>query len=123
MPICGAREEGLREAAGEFVFGIEAAFRGAQYVHWNRGQPLITEEPLMRGRIVGLDEGLMTLVSRHRRPGERELVVVQPPLDVEVGFDQIVRALPCGTLDGLVRELQADTGLLEHVGGIGPAAV
>jgi hypothetical protein len=52
-----------------------------------------TEEPLMCGGIVGLDEGLMALLQICWGVDEGELTVVQPPLDIEVGFDRVLIAL------------------------------
>src|SRR5262245_51760696 len=85
IPVRGAREQRLGEAAGELVFRVVAAFGGAQHVH-RRGEPLITEQPLMRGGIVRLDEDLMPLLQLYRRAGTGELIVIQAPLNVEVGF-------------------------------------
>jgi hypothetical protein len=47
---------------------------------------MIVQEPLVGRRIVRLDEDLMHMLQRRRRAGQGELIVVQAPLDVEVGF-------------------------------------
>jgi hypothetical protein len=57
-----ARKDGLHKFAGEFVLSIEAAFGSPPDLQGDRREPLILEEPLMRGRIVGLDEGLVALL-------------------------------------------------------------
>src|SRR4029453_19668286 len=75
------------------ALGIGSAFRTPQHVPRDGGEPLITEEPLMCGGIVGLDEGLMALLQICWGVGQGELTVVQPPLDIEVGFDQVLIAL------------------------------
>jgi hypothetical protein len=54
---------------------------------------------------------------------QRELVIIQPPLDVEVRFDQVLVALALGALNGLMLELQPGTNRLKLVGGVGPATV
>jgi hypothetical protein len=49
----------------------------------------------MGSGVMRLDEGLMPLLSFGVGAGEGELTVVEPPLDIEVGFDEILIALPC----------------------------
>jgi hypothetical protein len=63
IPVRGAREERLGETAGELVLRIDAALRSTQHLHRNRGEPLILEEALMGGGVVGLEEGLMPLLQ------------------------------------------------------------
>jgi hypothetical protein len=82
------------------------------------GEPPILQKPLIRRGIVGLDEGLMPLLQFGWGASEGELIVVQPPLDIEVGLDQVLIALPLGTLDGLMGELQPGTDLLKCLGGV-----
>jgi hypothetical protein len=47
---------------------------------------VILEEALMGGGVVGPDEGLMALLQLGRGAGEGELIVVEAPLDVEMGL-------------------------------------
>ena len=96
VPVGGAREHGLGEVAGESLGGIEPAFRRAQHLDRERWEALVLQEPLMGGGIVGWDEGLMALLQLGRRAGQGELVVIQPPLDITVGFHEVQIALALG---------------------------
>jgi hypothetical protein len=60
----------------------------------------------MGRRSVRLDEDLMHLLQRRRRAGQGELIVVPAPLDVEVGFREVLVTLPLGADDGLMPDLQ-----------------
>ena len=88
IPIGRAGEQRLGEVAGEFVRRVESAFRRSQDLDRDRREPPILQEPLMGRGVVGLDEGLMALLQLRWRAGEGELVVIQPPLNVEVGLHQ-----------------------------------
>jgi hypothetical protein len=63
----------------------------------------------MRRGIVGVDERLMALLELRRRAGQGKLVVIQPPLDVEMRLHQVLIALAFGALNRLMVNLQAAT--------------
>src|SRR5262245_61783466 len=106
MPVRGAREQRLGEAAGERVFSVDTAFSGTQHLHRNGGEPVIAEQPLMCGGMVGLDEGLMALLQLCGGTGEGELIVIQAALDVEVCFHEVLVTFTLGTVYGLMLDLQ-----------------
>jgi hypothetical protein len=74
--IRGTRKHRLHKFAAECVWGLDAALGASQHFQRDRRQPLISEEPLMRGRIVGLDEGLVALLSLGGRPRQGKLIVI-----------------------------------------------
>jgi hypothetical protein len=86
IPIGDAREHRLGEVTGEGLGGIESAFRRAQHLDRDRWEAPILQESLMGGGIVSLDEGLMALVQFSRRASQRELIVIEPPLDIKMRF-------------------------------------
>jgi hypothetical protein len=86
MAIRRPWEKGMREAAGELLRGIDAALGGPEDLEGNRGEALVVEEPLMRRRVIDVDEGLMTSLELQGGAGQRELIIVEAPLDVEVGL-------------------------------------
>src|SRR5262245_16832120 len=71
--------------------------------------------------VVGLDERLMARLERRRRAGQGELVVIQPPLTVEMGRQPIQRALALGAADGLLPDLPPRTDRLNVGRRRGPA--
>ena len=77
MAICRPREEGVREAAGELFQSIDPALGSPEDLEGNRGEALIMEKPLMRRRVIDVDESLMALLKLQGGAGQGELVVVQ----------------------------------------------
>ena len=65
----------------------------------------------------------MPLFELQGSPGHRELIIVQPPLDVEVRFDEVLITLALGALDRLVPDPQPGTDRFNVIGGGGAAAV
>ena len=64
MPRCS--RHGRRSAsfptevvAGQLVLGVHPALGRPRHLNRNRGAPLITEQSLIGGGVIGLDEGLM----------------------------------------------------------------
>jgi hypothetical protein len=78
------REQGIREAAGQFVRRIASALRLPQDLDRDWRKPLIVQEPLIGRSIIRLDKDLMHLFQPRRRAGQGELIIVQPPLNVKV---------------------------------------
>ena len=74
----------------------------------------------MGGRVIELQKRLMRLLELHRRGAQRKLIIIQAPLHIEVRFHPMQIALPFGTLNGLVVNLQAGTHRFKLVGGEGP---
>jgi hypothetical protein len=52
----------MHEFAEQFVLGIETALRLTEHRHRDGREALILQKPLMRGRVVGLYEGLVALL-------------------------------------------------------------
>jgi hypothetical protein len=86
VSVRGPQEQTLRERAGQLIWGVDAAFRLPEDLRRNRRPPPILQEPLMRRGVVRADKGLMGLLECDRGAGEGELIVVEAPLDVEVGL-------------------------------------
>jgi hypothetical protein len=61
----------------------------------------------MGGGVVCLDEGLMLPLQFYGRAGEGELIVIQAPLDVKVGFHEVPVTLTLSTDDGLMLDPQS----------------
>ena len=57
------------------------------------GDAAFLEEALVRGGVVEGEKLLMRLVKLVGRPGQGQLVVIQTPLNVEMGFHQVHVAL------------------------------
>jgi len=100
-----ARQHGLGEVAGPLLWGILPSLGRPEDVEWDGRMPSIVQEPLMGRGVIGVDEGLMALVSRHGGPGQRELVIREPPLDVEMGLHPVLIALTLGADDRLMLDL------------------
>jgi hypothetical protein len=70
------------------------------------GMPSIVQEALMGRGVIRVDEGLMALLELHGGPGERELVVVEALLDVEMRLHQVLIALALDADDRRMLDLQ-----------------
>ena len=70
----------------------------------------------MRRGVVRADKGLMGLLECDRGVCAGELIVIQAPLDVEVGFHEVLVTLSLGTDDGLMPDLQPGARLREATG-------
>ena len=79
----------MREFLHQHLLGIAPALRRPQDLDWDRWQALIGEQPLMRRRIIGVDEGLMALFQVSGSAGERKLIVIEPPLDIEMRLNPV----------------------------------
>jgi hypothetical protein len=77
----------------------------------------------MGGGVVGDHEGVVCLLERRRGRGQRELVIIEAPLDVEMGLHEILIALALGALDRLMVDLQPGQHRLKGPGGECPAAI
>jgi hypothetical protein len=84
---------------------------------------MIVQEPLVGRRIVRLDEDLMHMLQRRQRAGQGELIVVQAPLDVEVGFHEVLVTPPLGADDSLMPHLQPGADRFKIVGRIGAPTI
>ena len=69
--------------------------------------------------VVELDEGLMPLFKRRRSLRERELVIIQAPLNVKVGLYEILPALPGTTGNRPMVERQPLADGFKGVGRVG----
>ncbi len=105
MAVGRPRDHGLGEVAGQLLWRVDAAPGASQDLNRNRGEPLILQEPLMGGRVVELDEGLMALLEFHRRAGQGELIVIEAPLDVKGCFHPVLIALALSADDRLMLDL------------------
>jgi len=79
--------------------------------------------PAMGRRIVGLEEGPMHPFELHGALGQRELVVVQTPLHIEMRLHDVQPAFTLGAHNGDVLNRQAGAHRFELVGDIRPTAV
>jgi hypothetical protein len=61
----------------------------------------------MGGGVVDLHKHLVGLLELQRRGAQRELIVIQAPLHIEMRFHPIQIAFPFGALNRLVINLQA----------------
>jgi hypothetical protein len=52
----------MREVSGELLLGVHPALGFPQDLHRDWGVPLILQEPLVRRRVIRLDEVLMALL-------------------------------------------------------------
>ena len=77
----------------------------------------------MCGGVVEGEKLLMRFVKLVGSPGQRQLVVIQAPLDVKVCFHQVLVALARGTHNGLMVNAQPATDALKGVRDERPAAV
>jgi hypothetical protein len=77
----------------------------------------------MGGGVVGGHEGMVRLLERRGSGGQGELVIIQTPLNVEVGFHPIEIAFTFGAFNGLMADLQPGQHRLEGRGGERPATV
>ena len=59
MTIGGARKQRPRKSASQLLLGEYPALRLTQDLDRNRRVELVFQESLMRGRILGLDKGLV----------------------------------------------------------------
>jgi len=79
-------EEVAVKLPAELLLGVDLPWGGSQHLEWHRRGELFSEQPLMGRGVGGLDEGLMPRLQLPWRGRQGELIVVQAPLDVEVGF-------------------------------------
>jgi hypothetical protein len=116
-------EEVMVKLPAELLLAVDPSLGGSQALAWDRWGNLFSEQPLMGGGVVGLDEGLMPLLQLQGCGGQGQLIVVQAPLDVEVGFHEVLIALALRADDGLVPELQPSADRFNVGGGVGPATI
>ncbi len=102
IAIGGARKQGTRKFASQLLLGVYPALGLAQSLDRNRRVELVFQESLMRGRILGLDKGLMDPLEHLGRGREGELVVKQATLDIQVRFHPIQVAFAFGALHGFM---------------------
>ena len=89
----------------ELLLCVDPPFGGSQHLEWERWGELFLEQTLVGGGVVGVDESLMPLLQRQRCGRQGELIVVQPPLDIEVGFHQVLITLALRAFNGLMPEM------------------
>jgi hypothetical protein len=65
----------MHEFAEQVVLGIKTALCLTEDRHRDGREALILQEPLMRRRVVGLNERLMALLEFHRCAREGELII------------------------------------------------
>jgi len=107
MLVGRARKQGPGELPREFLGRVEPTFGPSQHFDRHRRIKALVHQPLMRGRVIGLHKGLMHLFELQRGGGQGELIIVQAPLHIEVGFHQIFVALALGTEQGVGLNLQS----------------
>ena len=83
----------------------------------------ISQQALMGRRIVERHERLMGLLELCWGGGQGELILVQPPLNIEVRLHEIFVALALGAQQGVGRNLQPLQDGGDIVGGERPARV
>src|SRR5690242_16477094 len=105
--IRGSRKERPRKLPVEFYWSVPAPFSLAQHHQWNGRIEPVLEEPLMGGRVIEVQKGLMGLLKLQRRGRQRELIIIQAPLHIEMRFHPIKIAFPFGTLHRPMVNLQA----------------
>ncbi len=84
--IGGAWKHSTRKFASQLLLGVHPTFDLAQDLERNRREALVFQEPLVRGRIIGLDKGVMDPLEFPGRGRQRKLIVKQAALDIEMGF-------------------------------------
>src|SRR5215475_1874412 len=77
----------------------------------------------MRGRVIEMHEGLMALFQVARTRGEGKLIVIEPPLNIEVRLDPIEITLALGTHDRFMVDLEPPTDGFKGVRRIGAPAI
>jgi hypothetical protein len=123
IPIGRPWEHRLGEGAGELLRGVSPACGRPEDLNWDRWEPLIAQQSLMGGGVVGLHEGLMALLELRWRARQGKLVVIQPPLNIKMGLHEVLITLAFGALDRLMLNLQAATDRFKVVRGVSHAAV
>jgi hypothetical protein len=123
IAVGGAGKARIGEFLREHIWGIRPAPRCAQDRDRNGREPLSFEQALMRGRMIGLDEGLMVLVQCSRRASQRELLVIEPPLNLNMRFHPVQVAFPLRTHDRHRLDLEPPADRFKRVRGIGPATI
>src|SRR5919109_857351 len=123
IPVRRAPEQVMHELAVQVLRGVEAAFGLPKHVTRDRGIKPLPEEPLMRGGVVELDERLVPLFKLHRRLCERELVIIQPPLDVKVRFHEVLPAFPSPTGDRPMVDCQSLADGLKGIRRVGTTPI
>ena len=123
IPIGRPWEHRMGAVAGELLRSRPSAFGRPEDFDRDRREPPILQEPLMGRGVVGLDEGLMALLELRRRAREGELIIIQPPLDVEMCLHEVLIALAFRALNRLMLNLQAATDGPKVVRRIGPATI
>jgi len=109
------RKERVGEFLREHLLGIALALHSPQDLDWDGREALIGEQTLMRRRIIGVDEGLMALFQLPGSAGERKLIVIEPPLDIEMRLDPVQIAFTLRTHDGLMLDLEPPADSFKRV--------
>ena len=123
IPMGRPWEHRVGEVAGELLRSIPSAFGRPEDFDRDRRESPILQEPLMGRGVVGLDEGLMARLELRRRAREGDLIIIQPPLDVDMGLHEVLIAFALRALNRLMLNLQAATDVLKVVRCIGSTAV
>jgi len=117
------RKERMGEFLREHLLGIAPALGGPQDLDRDGWQALIGEQPLMGGRIRGVEEGLLALCQGTRGTGERKLRVIEPSLAIKMGLDPVEITLPLWTHDGLMVDRQPSADGFKGIRRLGPATL
>jgi hypothetical protein len=80
-----ARKEIVRNVAVQLLSALDAPCGLAQDLQGNRRVKPVVESSLMGGGGVGGHEGVVRLLERRGGGGQGELVIIEAPLDVEMG--------------------------------------
>src|SRR5215216_5383453 len=84
--IGGAHKESVGKLAREFLRRYQAPLALPQDVQGDGRHKAFLEEALVRGGVVEGEKLLMRLVKLVGRPSQGQLVIIQTPLNVEMGF-------------------------------------
>jgi hypothetical protein len=95
----------VRKLPAELFGTIDPPFGVSQHHQRNRRVKLVVEQPLMGRGVIECHKRLVGLLKLCWGGGQRELVVVQPSLHIEVRFHPIQIAFTFGTLNELMVNL------------------
>jgi hypothetical protein len=109
VPVGRTGQESPGELALKLIRCIEPAFGLAQHVKRNGRLKLLLKQPLMRGGVLEFDKALVGLLELQRCLRQSALVVIDAPLDIAMGLQEVHVTVALGAHNGLVVNTQAVT--------------
>src|ERR1041384_2922339 len=100
------RKERVGKFLRQHLQGIASALGWPQDLDWDGWEALISQQTLMGGCIIELDDGLVALVQVAGGARQGTVIVIEPALDIEMGFDAVHVILPLLTRDSLMVSLK-----------------